>query len=317
MTIAPGEPQIKPEDFLSESRNISNSEVTTFLSCKRMYDFAFIEQGGLEPKETPRHLSRGSIGHGAFEAYIKARLNSGNHEQSMKAAIEYLITVMSTGEGTVDVVGEVRYLFQRYMDYHHGWPKWKLLGTEDRVDLQLTDTLKIAIRYDLLVVDLESGKTLLGDWKFTYDFWSPNDHNIHPQIPKYIAVMQANNHRVDGGFIYEVRTRSLGKEKASNPKNLWRQTFYYPTQAHKMNVMRQHISASQEIEKHRALDPEFRKNYVSLPILNKYGTCRYCPFIQLCDSMNKGKTDLRVDIEHSFKRNSYGYNAEPTNETGF
>lgn len=125
MTLTPGDPIIKPEDFLPESRNISNSEVTAFLSCKRQYDFAFIEN--LEPKEEQRHLSRGTVGHGALEAYITARLNESDHEQALKAADQYLMGVMSSKEASVDVVGEAKFLFQRYMSYNHGWPEWRLL----------------------------------------------------------------------------------------------------------------------------------------------------------------------------------------------
>ncbi len=76
---------LKPEDFEAATRNISNSEVTTYLSCKRMYDFAFIDN--LAPKVTPVPLDRGSVGHYAFELYIKARLNGASHEKAMQIAM--------------------------------------------------------------------------------------------------------------------------------------------------------------------------------------------------------------------------------------
>ena len=39
---------LKPEDFLPDSRAISNSEAIAFLSCKRQYNFAFVDN--LAPK---------------------------------------------------------------------------------------------------------------------------------------------------------------------------------------------------------------------------------------------------------------------------
>lgn len=314
MTVLSGEPVIKPEDFLPESRNVSNSEVTAFLSCKRQYDFAFIE--AIEPKEEQKHLTRGTVGHGQLEHYIKARLNSSNHEQALKAADAYLVQVMAEGSASVDTIGEAKFLFKRYMSYNHGWPEWRLLGAEERVDLKLTDTLNIAIRYDLMVEELSTGRHLMGDWKFTYDFWQSWKHALNPQMPKYLSVMRANNWKVDGGFVIEIRTRSLGKDKASDPKNLWRYTPYQPILPQMSAMMKQHIMVSQEIEKHRALDETYRKEYVSQPTLNQYGACSFCNFKDLCDSMNKGKKDLTVDIREMFKPSTYGYNKQ-TEEVGF
>jgi hypothetical protein len=313
MTVIPGEPIIKPEDFLPESRNVSNSEVTTFLSCKRMYDFAFIEN--LEPIETSKPLSRGTTGHGMFEAYIKARLNGASHELAMKEARSYVARELAAGTVSIEVAGEAQFLFERYQEYHAGWPEWELLGTEERVDLKLTDTLSIAIRYDLMIRDRKTDRVLMGDWKFTYDFWSASDHAINPQMPKYLAVMRANNYQIDGGFIFEIRTRVLGKEKAADARNLWRRTNYLPILPQMSNMMKQHIIVSKEIEEHRALDPQVRREYHSMPVLNKYGPCKYCAFTELCDSMNKGKKDLSVDIREGFKENSYSYNK--TEEVGF
>jgi hypothetical protein len=235
---------------------------------------------------------------------------------SLKAANHYVAGLLQRNEVKVNIAGEAAFLFTRYMDYHHGWPEWELLGTEQRIDLDLTDSIRIAIRYDLMVKEKATDRVLIGDWKFTYDFWQAMDHSLNPQMPKYIAVMRANNWQIDGGFIFEVRTRTLGKEKANDPRNLWRRTNYVPILPQMSAVMKQHIIVSQEIEKHRALDPTVRREYASQPVLNKYGPCKYCAFTELCDSMNKGKKDLSVDIREGFKPNTYGYNKEQQ-EVGF
>lgn len=318
MSIAPGEPPIRPEDFLPESRNISNSEVTTFLSCKRQYDFAFIERGGLEPLVTPRHLERGTVGHFIQEKYIEGRLDGMNHERALAYAKGNLKFLLESDQVTLDVALEAQGLVERYHAYHQGWPEWELLGTEQRVDLKLTDTLSIAIRYDLKFRERSTDKVYIGDWKFTYDFWTGKKHAMHPQMPKYIAVMRANNYQVDGAKIFEIRTRVLGKEKASDPKNLWRETPFYPTPQELNEAIRQHVQASLEIEKHRALDDDYRRNYVSIPTRNIYGACTFCAFDGPCNALNKGAKDISLMLDTEFKTNTYGYNKpEDQEDVGF
>lgn len=298
-------------ELIDESRNISNSEVTTFLSCKRMYDYAFITN--LAPKETSNPLARGGLGHEAFEHYGLARIDGSSHEDALNAGTAVFERATASRDYKIDVVMETLFLWNRYMGFHNGWPNWKILGVEQRHELPITETINLVMRYDLYVQDLSTGKYLIGDYKFTYDFWSPSDHDINGQMPKYIAVMQANGLRVDGGFLEEIRTRKLGADKSADPKNLWRRSAYYPSGARKRSMLHQHVAASLEIQKHRALTDDERSN-VSIPVLNKHGACKFCNFKDLCNSQLEGKTDLSVDIRSSYVQNTYGYNKQVMEE---
>lgn len=306
--------EIRAEDFLPESRAISNSEVTTFLSCKEMYNFAFLLN--LAPKIEKRQITRGTLGHGWFEHYIIARLSGASHEDSMRAASSWLAHQIREGAES-DIIAEVNMLCNRYMQYHQGWPDWELLGTEQRLDLELSDTLTLPIRYDLFVRHKPTGRQLIGDFKFTYDFWSADDHRLNPQMPKYISVMRANGYQVDGGFLEEIRTRRIvAKDKLAEPeKHLWKRTKYDPSIANLRNTLRQHVAASLDIERHRALDPKTRADE-TVPIRNKYGPCKYCAFTDLCVSKIEGKTDLSVDIRVGYIENAYaqGYNSNGTGQ---
>jgi len=299
----------KPTDFEEESRAISNSEVITYLSCKRMYNFAFIDN--LAPKEEARQLTRGSLGHAWMQTYIEARLNGSSHELSLKAASEFLGKQLQDGI-PIDLIGEVQMLCNRYMDYHKGWPEWELLGTEQRVDLRLTDTLILPIRYDLFIKHKPTGRNLIGDFKFTFDFWSYEDHALNPQMPKYISVMRANGFHVDGGFLEQIRTRKISDPaKLAEPeKHLWTRSMYSPSAANLYNTLRQHVAVSIDIERHRRLPAQQREDE-SPPVLNKYGPCRYCSFAELCIAMLEGKKDLTVDIRVGYTANTYGYNNQP------
>lgn len=284
-------------------RNVSNSEVTTYLSCKRQYEYAFMYN--IEPLNTSTPLARGTTFHLGMQLYWQARLNGAAHHEAMKAAE---LAFSSVPEGfTLPQVMEAQMLWTRYMTFHAGFPDIKPLGTEQQYDLPLTSTLNMTIRYDFYFQNLRTGKFAILDYKTSYDFWSLEDHEINGQMPKYIATMQANNFQVDEGYLEEIRSRKLGAEKASDPKNLWRRTRYAPSGARKKSVLAQHIGAALEIEKHRAL-PVDERRAVSYPVLNKHGACKYCNFKQLCISELDGKSDLTTDIRVGFKENTYGYN---------
>lgn len=285
-------------------RNISNSEVTTWLTCRKMYRYAF--ERNLAPKITPHALARGTLGHLCFEIYVKARLEGSNHEQAMLAVEEMLKQQMRSDTAEPALVMEVKALFVRYMAFHKGWPDWNLLGTEERHDLALTSDITLPIRYDLYYEDKRTNKRNILDFKLTYDFWSPDDHSLNGQMPKYITVMNNNGIQVDGGVLEEIRTRKLGAEKSSDPRNLWRRTMYSPSIEKKRSTIRQHILASMEITKFNDMSPE-EKDMEAVPALNKHGACKYCNFRELCTiELDGGDPSIAIDL--GFVDNTYGYN---------
>lgn len=286
-----------------ERRNISNSEVTTFLTCRQQYEFAFMRN--LAPKVTPKALSRGTLGHLAFQYYIEARLNGANHESAMRAGTNAFIEA-SRGGMKPDIVLETRLLFERYQTYHQGWPNWKLLGTEEHLELKVTDEIWIPMRYDLMVEEKDSGRIGCGDFKFTYDFWTPDDHALNPQMPKYLTIMQKNGINVQFGFLEEIRTRKLAKANENDPKKTWRRTHYKPGPTKQRNLIKQHIATSLEIMRFREL-PDEEREAITIPLLSHHGGCRYCNFKELCASKLDGG-DVETFIESAFVQNTYGYN---------
>lgn len=295
-------------DFIPEvtPRNISNSEVTSFLSCKRMYNFAFVQD--LAPINTAPALSRGTLFHYAMELYFQAKMEGHSHDAAMRIAED---AFLNPSEPTpVEVIMEVQFLWMNTMINNQVlFDSWEPLGTEVQMDLPITPTLNITIKYDLYLKEKATGRCFILDWKTTYDFWAPQDHDLNGQMPKYIAVLQANGYQCDGGKLFEVRTRKLSEAKMRDASSMWRITDYYPSYAKKQAVLKQHIAASKEIEAYRALSPEERMD-VSLPVLNKYGPCKYCSFFDLCNSMNEGKKDLSTDIRVGYTTSTYGYNKE-------
>lgn len=286
-------------------RNISNSEVTCFLSCRRMYYFAFGLE--LQPKVLARALNRGNLFHYASERYWKARMEGHAHNACFQHAEQVFASEEVTSAIPLDQIMEAHFLWQRcYTANAEMFSSWEPLGVEVKEDMEMTPTLNITIKYDLRYRDVD-GKIYILDWKTAYDFWSVKDHDNNAQMPKYIGVMRGNGYQIDGGQIFEVRTRKLGKEKSADPNNLWRMTPYKPSIAKTRSVLKQHIMASREIEQFRVNSPE-RQLDLAIPVLSKYGACTLCNFTDLCNAVNEGKTDLTVDIRVGYDRNDYRYN---------
>lgn len=287
-------------------RNISNSEVVAWLSCRLQYFFAHYRN--LEPKEMGVPLYRGNVGHEFFQRYAEARINGKNHDDSMRYGTDVFTREMQKRPEHAETIMQTMYIVNKYMAYHKGWPEWRILSVEQRFDLPLTDDFHITIRYDTMVEEIATGKILIGDFKFTYDFWSPLDHSLNGQMPKYISVMNANGMQVHGGFLEELRTRKLSEKNgnADNPRMLWRRTPYNPTPITKRNMLRQHIAASLEITEYRSLSDADREAK-SIPVLNKHGACKYCNFKEVCAiKLNGG--DWEFELERNFQPNTYGYN---------
>lgn len=287
-------------------RNVSNSEVTAWLTCRRQYYYAFVLE--LTPKSTPTPLARGTLGHSAFQRYAEGRLQGMSHEVALKYSQTVFTDAMS--EIGIEVVMETKFLYDRYMAHHKGWPNWEILGTEQRIDCQITDTLSMPMRYDMYVREVKTNRRLIVDFKFAYDFWSPEDHDLNGQNPKYITVMNNAGMPVDGAVLEEIRTRKLGTEKSADPKNLWRRTHYFPSITKKRSVLKQHIGASLEIENFRSLSDDKMQDS-AIPVLNKHGACKYCNFKELCIIDLEGG-EKNVAIEVGFTKNTYGYNQQDT-----
>lgn len=288
-------------------RNVSNSEVTTWLSCRRLYKYQHVME--LMPKTVKPALYRGTMDHEAFQLYVEARVEGSSHEAAMKAGMSVFLKAMKLEPKRLDEILYNQFLWKRYMDFHNGWPDWELIDAEQRHEIQFTETLKMVIRYDVKVRDRKQDKVLIGDWKFHYRFNRPIDHSLNGQMPKYIRLLQANGEDVQGGFLEEVRTEKLSDKPGavgSDVKNLWRRTYYFPSRAKMNNMLRQHITAAMEIEEFRAL-PERERNAKALPVLNKYGPCGYCDFAELCNSENDG-ADISHMVATDFTKNTYGYN---------
>lgn len=287
-----------------DPRPISNSEVGSWLQCTQKYWWEFVLN--LAPKQLSDPLTYGNLEHDGFQAYALCRLNGMSHDSAMaEVHATYWLKMM---EATNDpaLVMHAMDIWNRYHAWAKGWPDWEIIGTEQRLDLKITDEYSLPMRYDLLVRDHKTGKLLLVDYKLTYDFWQQEKHDMNIQFPKYLSVLNANGYEVQGAMLIELRYRKM--KDMSNDKH-FKHTPYFPSHAIKRNALVQHVKASKQIVEFRNL-PEKQQEEAVTPVLLPH-ICKYCDFQQLCLGKLHG-ANLDYTIETQYGPKDYGY--EPIEE---
>lgn len=288
-------------------RNISNSEVSTWLTCRNKYRYAF--DLDLEAKKKSDPLTRGTIGHDILDVYYKT-LQAGvepTHVRAMDAATKRLGTIMSQPDAPFDLILDVRRILELYWAYYEGDPNWEILEVEEMHNLPLNEDYSMPTRLDLLVRDKTDGKIALVDHKFYYDMPNPDKLALNVQFPKYIGALAEAGIKVDYCLLNVLRYRRLKNPALSDVFKRYKVTV---SPAKIRRALHTHILASQEITEYRSL-PEAVRPSVAIPVFNDM-VCKHCDFANLCQSEFDGG-DINYLIETDYQKNSYGYN-DPTTE---
>jgi hypothetical protein len=286
----------------TDMRNISNSEVATWLACKRQYYYEF--DLNLEPKSGSSALDNGTLLHEVLAFYYDGLKAGLSHAQAVEVARKHLMTFMATvGMYELDTIMKVDKLLQGYWDYYQGDPDWEILEVEKSYELPISPSFTFAMRLDLLVRVRSTGKVLLVDHKTAYNFWSQDDMELNPQFPKYIGALRANGIYVDGAILNQIRTRSI---KNPTTDQLFKRAPYKPTPAKINEAMKEQVISSQEIAQWRELPLEVRKDR-AVRVLQKAGVCKWCNVKSLCLSEYDGG-DITTAIQNDYRQNTYGYN---------
>lgn len=287
------------------TRNISNSEVTTWLTCRNQYRYAF--DLDLEPKKRSDPLTRGIIGHDAFDVYYKHLQRGEKHDIARDAAVERLMYKMGERDAPLDLIMDVRRILEMYWAHYQGDSNWEILQVENMNLLDLNEDYAMPTRLDLLVREKDTGKTLLVDHKFYYDLPHADKLALNVQFPKYIGALAANGITVDYCVLNVLRYRVL---KNPSMADLFRRYKVSVSPAKIRRALSTHILASQEITEYRSL-PEAVRPSRAIPVFNSL-ICDRCDFAALCQSEFDGG-DIKYLIETDYQKNSYGYN-DPTTE---
>lgn len=305
---------------MSEPIVISHSEVESFLSCQMKHYYAFGDSthgamSGLEPKTFSDSLFRGISGHEALQVLYKALSEGAAYKEAADQSLTALQMIGVRPEvlrvpSHLNIITDLAMrILPRYYNgaglekYKEGWRPAYVEETF-RLEFDFGDGHFIyPFKPDVIMRD-PSGNLWVWDHKFVYNFYTDDQINLLPQIPKYIGALRATGLHIKGGFYNQLRWR----EVKDLDKHVL-QTRFVPTDERVKNAFRQQYKVMQEIAARKLLSPE-EWHDDSTRVLSTM-VCKSCSFKYLCTAeLNGTDTTLMKRIE--FSPNSYGYSAEPS-----
>lgn len=297
---------------MSSDTVISHSEAETKLLCDKRHWYAFGDShyglhAGLEPLVFSDALYRGICGHIALHAYYKKLIEGGSFEQARAACIAANSALGMRPNANFKILADLNSrILPRFFDSAEKMIRdgWIPLAAEKEFRLVVVIN---EVRYvypfkpDLLVRD-PAGNVWVWDHKFVYNFFTPAEINLLPQIPKYIGALRALGHNIKGGYYNQLRYREV-KDLLAHV----RQEPFVPTNERVKEAFRQQAHIMEQIGelKRGSLDDW---NNGALRTLNQM-VCKTCSFKHLCAvELNGGSGKLMRESE--FQANTYGYEEE-------
>lgn len=276
-------------------RFISNSEVSSWLTCTRKYYYEYVLN--LEPRKFSDAISKGILIHAMLEQYYVNKSEGLSESECRAAAMEPIMEAAAKeGSDMMELAG-VRDLVMGYFDFYDD-DKYEVLSVESKYKLELSDAFALVGTLDLILRDLEDGRIVGVDHKSSYNFWTPEHAQTAAQFSKYIAIMRGLGMDVKSFMVNQIRTRPVKNG------DLYKREFVSPSDSRIKAVMDQHIKVSNEIMQFRG---EGAMKEQTIPVYDKF-VCSNCPFYNLCDSDTEG-VNIEYQIQQDFQlRKGYGYN---------
>lgn len=300
---------------MSDAVIISHSEVESYLSCQMKHFYAFGdstfgEYAGLEPKSFSDALFRGITGHEALQEFYKSLLEGDSYERACEIVTETLNVIafrpqVMTNASHLNIVTDLKVrILPRYLQgagkekYNAGWRPAYVEHTF-RLEMDFDNGRFIyPFRPDVIMRD-PAGNLWVWDHKFVYNFYTPDQINLLPQIPKYVGALRACGVAIKGGFYNQLRWR----EVKDFDKHVL-QTPFTPSDARVTNAFRQQYKVMVDIAHRKGLGEAVWKDE-STRVLSTM-VCKSCSFKYLCTTELNGE-DSTLMRRVEFNANSYGY----------
>lgn len=198
--------------------SVSHSEVDSYLLCRRKHYYGYTLS--LRRVRESMSLAMGSLGHKLLETFYAHILehtelaDQGNAEvweAAVAAATEVYRQEVKDGFEAPENRADLLELFLRYVETETLIKDgWTILAVEKRFNLEYdpANQLRYPFVVDLIARD-PKGKIVVIDHKFVYDFYSYEDTQMQPQIPKYIGALRGLGFKIDYGAYNMLRTRKV------------------------------------------------------------------------------------------------------------
>lgn len=276
---------------------ISQSEVDQFLSCSRKHYYAFGEK--LQPKRYSSGLARGLLGHQVLEAFYSRFVRTPTAVGLRSATVEDIhqsMEVLYTPENLSDpeMLLELRILLEDYFRFYEGeLNEWEILAVEREFRFE-----NFPFKPDVIKRHRVTGKVLVVDHKFLYNFYPDSAIDIMPQLAKYVGALRQIGFHVDGAEYNMLRHRKNAKEK-------FKRVVVEFTQEKIRTFLHEQQQVAQQIGELRQLPvQEWRERvYRTASSFN----CQHCSFLPLCTTDLNGYNGRDLLIRTSYEPNTYGY----------
>lgn len=275
----------------------SHSEVESFLMCERRHYYAYGKR--LQSKSPSRDLVRGLLGHSGLEFYynlLKAN-KSTNIKDFINPTRELVFDNASEyGETGSEMAGEVAVLLTEYIKYYFERDReMQILEVEGHHKIPINEQFYIEMVVDLVARTWNG--IVAFDHKFTYDFYSPIQLRLNPQLPKYVKALELAGLPVDKAYYNLIRYR-VTKDNRDNPEAKFRRE-QVPLSANRVErTINEQIEVAKEILTLKDWPLEVWEESVVRTANNM--ACQRCPFKTICAMDLEGK-DTTLEEQFSFK----------------
>ena len=277
------------------SAPISQSEVDSFLSCRRKHYYSFGEK--LQSKRHGDGLNRGIIGHDVLATYYKLLISGVSANEAADQALSRLHAPEIAIIDNIPVILGLRTLLRDYFNFYEDEVNdWEFLAVEKEFRWE-----DFPFKPDLVKRNRKTGKVFVVDHKFLYNFYNPGMLDIMPQLAKYTGALRRLGFQVAGAEYNMLRHRSNAQEKFK------RLAVSFTDTRIDTFIREQKILAEKIRElKSGTLEEWERKSVRTASSFN----CQHCPFLSLCTTDVNGYTGRDLLVRMAFEPNTYGYTSE-------
>ena len=302
--------------------SVSHSEVDNYLLCRRKHYYGY--GLSLERVSKSAALATGTAGHRVLEVFYEALLGLGSTaqeqlaawDQAFERAKEELDTIVKEGYTDADRRATLHdILFNEDWGYfanefitRNGW---RILAVEQEFTLLYDEATESTYPFvvDVIAEDPD-GKVVVIDHKFVYDFYTPTQTDLQPQIPKYIGALRAMNYPVAYGAYNMLRTRKI-KEPTSDSMSYY--MILKPNVDRVLNTFMEQLGVAAEIQalKELSIEDQEKRAYRTA---NKM-VCQSCSFRDICSTeLVGGNVELMKKTEYKIRERKQ-FVASPDKET--
>ena len=289
--------------------SVSHSEVDSYLLCRRKHYYGY--GLSLERINTSQSLAIGTAGHRVLETFYRHLLEVADDAQGQLERFDSALTKAEEEYNSIIAEGFEEPSNRAHLSdslFNPDWGYfaneflvrngWTIVAVEKEFSLVYDEEneSKYPFVVDLIVKDPE-GNYVVIDHKFVYDFYTPGQTDLQPQIPKYIGALRALDYEIAYGAYNMVRTRKL-KTPAADSMNYF--MMLKPNVERVLNTFTEQLGVAAEIQalKELTLEEQASRAYRTA---NKM-VCQSCSFKDICSTeLIGGNTQLMLKTEYKIR----------------